>query len=44
MSKPIRVKVEQNPKPNLRKLARALLMLVDEQANKPAAKPKRKAS
>jgi hypothetical protein len=45
MSKPVRIKAEEQPKPNLRKLARALLLLVEEQSTESAAvQPKRKAS
>lgn len=44
MSKPVRIKVEDKPQPDLRKLARALLLLVEEQSSKPATKGKRKAS
>jgi hypothetical protein len=42
LRKPIRIKVENNPSPNLRKLARALLLLVEQQAqSEEAEKPKR---
>jgi hypothetical protein len=44
VSKPVRIKVEDKPQPDLRKLARALLLLVEEQSSKPATKGKRKAS
>lgn len=46
LSKPIRITAEPKPHPDLRKLARALLLLVEQQrAAEPAAPPeKRKAS
>jgi hypothetical protein len=43
MTKPINVKFEDRPEANLRKLARALLLLVEEQS-KPKPKSKRKSS
>ncbi len=45
MSKPIRIKVEPKSQPDLRKLARALLQLVEQQNAEQASKPPvRKAS
>lgn len=39
MSKPVRIKVDSQPQPNLRKLARALLQLVEQQNSGQAATP-----
>jgi hypothetical protein len=44
MSKEIRVKVIKQPKPDMRKLAQALLLLVEQQRSKDQAPPRRKAS
>lgn len=45
MSKPVRIRVEPKSQPDLRKLARALLQLVEQQNSEQAAKPPvRKAS
>lgn len=46
MSKPVRIKVEPKSQPDLRKLARALLQLVEQQSAEQIATPpkKRKAS
>ena len=45
MSKPVRIRVEPKSQPDLRKLARALLQLVEEQNAEQTVKPPvRKAS
>lgn len=39
MSKPVHIKVEPKSQPDLRKLARALLLLVEQQNSEQTAKP-----